>query len=141
MQVWHTKTGKVATGPFEGHKGLVLSAAFSPDGHQSISCSADQIKQVWDTQTGEVATRSLDDQLVQIQDAPVTFQHVNLEADSTGIYDGSKLVNGWMESKDSKFLLWLPPYYCRGLWGPNVKIVIGTHTTKLCFTQFVHGTS
>ena len=165
VRVWDAKTGEGSAWPFEGHTGPVMSVAFSPDGQKIVSGSFDHTVRVWDAITGQATPKpfaghtspvlsgafSPDDHAVQVKDVPAaflldaalstgSFKHANQEADFTGIYD-SKLVNGWMQRKDSELLLWLPPYYRRGLWGPNVKMVIGTHTTKLCFTQFVHGTS
>jgi WD40 repeat protein len=155
--VWDAKTGEVAAGPFEGHTGPVSSVVFSPDGQQIVSGSSDQTVQVWDAKIGEAAdsqqsASGSSGQAVQVQGLPAafllntelstgSFKHANQEADFAEIYNGSKLVNGWMQSKNSELLCWVPPYYRMGLWGPNVKTVIGRYTTKLDFSQFVHGTS
>ncbi|KIM74066.1 hypothetical protein PILCRDRAFT_80418 [Piloderma croceum F 1598] len=154
VQVWDAKTGEVAAGPFEGHTGGVTSVAFSPDGQQIVSGSYDQTVRVWDANTGEVAAGPFeghtgpvmsvafspdgqqivsgsDDQTVQVWDA------------KTGSYDRTVcvFVHGWLQNKNSELLFWLPPYYRRGLYAPNVIAVMGRHRTKLDFTTFVHGTS
>jgi WD40 repeat protein len=132
MRVWNAKMNKHVPKPFEEHTYPVSSVAFSSDGHQIVS--------------------GLDDHTVHIQNMPTvllpntapfsgSFTNANQQADFAEIYHGSRLVNGWIQTKNSKLLFWLPPYYRRGLWGPNATAVMGRHTTKLDFSQFVHGTS
>ena len=104
MQVWDAKKGKVVTGPFEGHTDPVSSVPFLP-AHQKI-------------------VLGLGDQSVQGQNVPTVllntalsaglFTHANHEVDFVTIYNDSQLVNGWMQSKNSELLFWLPPYYRRG---------------------------
>jgi WD domain, G-beta repeat len=121
--------GEIAIGPFEGHTGPVQSVAFSPDGQQIVSGS--------------------DDQTVQLHDAPPTIllkdtassTHANQQADFVEIYNSSRLVKGWVQNENSQLLFWLPLYYRRGLYAPNVTAVMGRHRTKLNFSSFVHGTS
>jgi WD40 repeat protein len=132
VRVWDAKTSKVVAEPNEGHTGSVSSFTLFPDGQKIVL--------------------GLEDQTVQVQDVPTVFlldtalsaglfTHANHEADFVNIYNDSQLVNGWMQSKNSELLFWLPPYYRRGLWGPNTITVMARHTTKLDFSQFVHGTS
>ncbi|KIM82889.1 hypothetical protein PILCRDRAFT_31880, partial [Piloderma croceum F 1598] len=47
----------------------------------------------------------------------------------------------WLQNKNSELLFWLPPYYRKGLYAPNVTAVMGRYRTKLDFSTFVHGTS
>jgi WD40 repeat protein len=132
VRVWDAKTGKIVAGPFEGHTDPVLSIALSSDDQHIVP--------------------GLDDHSVHMQDVPTVFfldtalsgglfTHADQEADFAEIYNSSRLVNGWMQSKNSELLFWLPPYYRRGLWGPHTTAIMARHTTKLDFSQFVHGAS
>jgi WD40 repeat protein len=48
--------GEVPPSPFKGHKGLVFSVAYSPDGEQIASSSSDCTVRVWDVSTGSRRT-------------------------------------------------------------------------------------
>jgi WD40 repeat protein len=48
--------GEVWPSPFEGHKNVVCSVAYSPDGKQIASGSNDKTVRVWDVSTGERRT-------------------------------------------------------------------------------------
>jgi WD40 repeat protein len=50
--VWGSETGNlVAT--LSGHTLWVMTAAFSPDGHQVVTASADRTARTWDSETGQ----------------------------------------------------------------------------------------
>jgi WD40 repeat protein len=130
VQVWDAKIGEVAAGHFERHTGPVRSVAFSPDGQQIVSGSNDQTMQVHNTSLA-----------ILLKDTAASSIHANQQADFVEMYNSSRLVHGWVQNKNSQLLFWLPPYYRRGLYAPNVIAVMGRHRTKLDFSTFVHGTS
>jgi hypothetical protein len=102
----------------------------SPDGQQIVSGSGDETVRIHDAPPA-----------ILFKDTVASSIHSNQRADFVEIYNNSRLVNGWMQNKNSELLFWLPPYYRRGLYGPNVTAVMGRHRTKLDFSQFLHGTS
>ena len=53
IQVWDAWTGKLITGPFEGHTDPIYSAAVSPDGEHIVSGSKDGTICVWNARTTE----------------------------------------------------------------------------------------
>ena len=52
VKVWHASTGEELL-VFRGHRGIVQSVAFSPDGRRLVSGSADRTIRVWDATAGE----------------------------------------------------------------------------------------
>jgi WD40 repeat protein len=54
------QTGEEAVEPLEGHTGLILSMAFSPDGTRIASGSYDMTIRIWDTKTGEGVVEPLE---------------------------------------------------------------------------------
>jgi len=57
VKVWDSRTGKLVRS-FRGHKSVVTSVAFSPDGWRLVSGSRDHTVKVWDlTELEEVAGR------------------------------------------------------------------------------------
>ena len=51
INLWEVATG-LNTASFDGHKGLVKSLAFSPDGTILASASSDMAVKLWDVATG-----------------------------------------------------------------------------------------
>jgi len=144
--VWDSQTGQVVAGPFKGHTGWVWSVAFSPDGQQIVSGSDDQTVRVWDVKTGQVTTGSslesgslgLVTSAIFPKATPTAGLAENIIKD-TMFGHSFNLVNGWVKGRNAELLFWLPPYYRFGLWGPSTIAVMGRKTTKLDFTQFMHG--
>lgn len=53
IRTWDTRTGLEVGEPFDGHKLLVRSIAYSPDNSRIVSGSKDESLRIWDTQTGK----------------------------------------------------------------------------------------
>src|SRR6202021_2527619 len=90
IRVWDVDTGRVVSGPFEGHTGGVNSVAFSPNGKHIVSGSNDSTIRVWDVDTG----RGVSGPFRGHTDG------VNSVAFST---DGTHIVSG---SKDNTIRVW-----------------------------------
>ena len=64
---------------------------------------------------------------------------VNLQA--TDIFHNARLINGWIQGKNSELMLWIPPYYRIGLQRLDSFILMGKQTIRVDLSQFVHGKS
>ncbi|KAF8578326.1 WD40 repeat-like protein [Ramaria rubella] len=151
--IWDVETGQAVSITFQGHSGTVTSVAFSSNGKYIVSGSYDKTIRVWDAKTGQVVCAPLEG-----HSGSVTS--VAFSPDGTHIVSGSfdKTVHlsipktslihllhishfhhGWMHGINSELLFWVPPD-CRTAfcWGQNTA-VMGKHSTKLDFSNFVHG--
>jgi len=54
VRIWDATTGEVVRA-LEGHRGWVLSVAWSPDGRRVATGSGDYTARIWDATTGTVA--------------------------------------------------------------------------------------
>src|SRR5208282_234234 len=52
-RVWDVESGKPIGKPLKGHRGIVLNAAFSPDGKRIVTGSSDYEARVWDAESGK----------------------------------------------------------------------------------------
>ena len=59
IQMWDSLTGKAISQPLEGHRGLVWSVAFLPDGTWIMSGLEDKMIWIWDSSTGNVIGQPL----------------------------------------------------------------------------------
>jgi WD40 repeat protein len=144
--VWDSQTGQVVAGPFTGHTGWIWSVAFFPNGQQIVSGSDDQSVRVWDVKTGQMTVESFSELgspgsvIHAIPQTVMPTPNFTKDIIHDTIFNHSfNLVNGWVKGKNSELLFWLPPYYRFGLWGLSTIAVMGRKTTKLDFSQFIHG--
>ena len=54
VRIWDSESGKLISGPFEGHTDYVRSVAFSPDGTRIVSGSDDKTVRIWDAESGKL---------------------------------------------------------------------------------------
>ena len=47
--------------------------------------------------------------------------------------------DGWIVGPHDRLLLWVPPMYLPGLYGPRTKCLIGIATMELDLSNFAHG--
>ncbi|KAG8739607.1 hypothetical protein FRC12_016264 [Ceratobasidium sp. 428] len=60
IEIYDTYTGQRLSGPLRGHRDLIYSFAFSPDGRTLASGSVDYTLRLWDTETGELVAGPLE---------------------------------------------------------------------------------
>ncbi|KIM73369.1 hypothetical protein PILCRDRAFT_15275 [Piloderma croceum F 1598] len=145
--------GELTAGPFEGHTDSVSSVAFSPDGQQIVSGSSDQTVRVWDVKMGELTAGSWEGHTGWV--SSVAFspngQQIVLGSDEktvrmwdakdTDIFCNARIIDGWMQGKNSELMFWIPSYYRIGLQRLNSFILMGKQTIQVDLSQFVHGKS
>ncbi|KAF8578321.1 WD40 repeat-like protein [Ramaria rubella] len=130
VRVWNTDTGKTVSAPFEGHSDTVTSVAFSPDGKHIVSGSYDSTVRVWDPAMGILVSEDLvKNPLSNPNTSLIHLLHI------------SHFHHGWMHGTNSELLFWVPPDCRPAFWWPQNTAVIGKHSTKLDFHNFVHGSS
>ena len=87
-QLWDAMSGEKIR-KFEGHTGVILSAAFSPDGKQAIGAGwADETAPMWDVASGKTI-RLLAANAGPV--SPVAFSHDGKRV-ATGNYGGATIV-------------------------------------------------
>jgi WD40 repeat protein len=108
----------------------------------------DQTIRVWDADTG-VILKPLKSYTDGINSVAVSQDSLNMAGGAdilenpifNGFRSDSQLENGWVMNSPSELLFWVPPWSRIGLWRPANTAVIADWSTKLDFSQFVHGTS
>jgi WD40 repeat protein len=100
VRLWDAVTG-AALRALKGHSHHIYSVAFSPDGKQVVSGSADKTVRLWDTVTGAV--------LRTLKGHSDWANLVAFLSDSNG-EDILLISNDWVVEENRK-LLWLPAEY------------------------------
>ncbi|KAJ7159010.1 quinon protein alcohol dehydrogenase-like superfamily [Mycena crocata] len=130
VRLWDAQTKEAVGVPFEGHTDYVRSVAFSPDGKTIVSGADDNTVYLWSTENLE----GLGD-LCHSNGMDSAFK---TGSDSV-IRNNWRLQAGWICSRFSELLLWLPSPNRFGLWTPHTKVVIGKQQTLISFQNCVHG--
>jgi WD40 repeat protein len=139
IRIWDAETGDIISGPFRWHTDRVNSVAFSQDGEYAVSGSDDRTIRVWDADlTANIISKGM---LPPLHDIMSLRNDMLQGAYPDDFKDTSKMDNGWMLGLDSELLFWVPPWNRVGLWWPRTTAVIAEQSTKLDFSQFVHGTA
>src|ERR1700722_19526029 len=128
IRIWDVETGDMVSGPFRGHDREVMSVSFSPDGRRVVSGSNDETIRIWDIETGDTVSDRFRSHDRRVK-SPFPF------------HDNSHMQDGWILGANSESLFWVPPIHRRALWRPSNVCVIGSNSTKLNLSRFVHGTS
>ncbi|KAF8580851.1 hypothetical protein K439DRAFT_1654228 [Ramaria rubella] len=129
VRVWDAETGKAVSAPFGGHSDWVESVAFSPDGKHIVSGSYDRTIRVWDPMANLIFEDLVKNPLSNPNTSSIHLLHI------------SRFHHGWMHGTNSELLFWVPPDCRLAFWWPQNTVVIGKHSTKLDFHNFVHGSS
>jgi WD40 repeat protein len=115
IRVWDAREKGAAVGRYAGHTGPVKSIAFSPDGARVASGSADRTVRIWDI-------------------SPIKPDSVNL------LEDWSLREDGWVISRASHLLSWVPTDLRTGLMRPrNTAVIHGHGSLKLGFCGVMIG--
>jgi len=128
IHIWDVETGDMVPGPFRGHTNSVYSVSFSPDGKRVVSGSSDKTIRIWDVEMGDMVSDRFRSHDRRVK-SPFPF------------HDNSHMQDGWILGANSESLFWVPPIHRRALWRPSNVCVIGSNSTKLDLSRFVHGTS
>jgi len=88
-RVWEADTGKPVGAPLQ-HQGMVLAAAFSPDGHRVVTASYDGKVRVWEVLLACCRSREEADRLADLAEA-VSGNVVTDEDSLTTIKRGERL--------------------------------------------------
>ena len=114
----------------EGHTDSVWSVAFSPNGKQVVSGSADQTVRLWDAATG-TALQTLEGHTACVNS--VAFSPNGNPLPTLRVSDY------WVVEGEAN-ILWLPPDYrsvCEAIWDQTV--VLGHSSGGLSFLKFKQG--
>ncbi|KAJ7120365.1 hypothetical protein C8R44DRAFT_536505, partial [Mycena epipterygia] len=146
VRVWDAQTGQPVGEPFIGHTGCVYSVAFSPDGTQIVSGSADNTIRIWDTTaTWDGRTIDVDSESSSHITVSKTITYSSLadnlchQSSWSAVPPFWKIKDGWVYSHSSQLLFWLPSQYRSGFWLPRTKLIIGGQTIGLSYSHFMHG--
>ncbi|KAJ7020077.1 hypothetical protein C8F04DRAFT_311055, partial [Mycena alexandri] len=118
IEIWDSRSGKLVMGPFNDHRDLITSLAFSSNGKRLVSGSIDRSIRVWDTGSGD-------------------------ETALRGFPDGSTIEsNGWIRGPEPKrnLIMWVPESQRRRLcWGRTIAVMDGKPSTYLTLSENLLG--
>ncbi|KAJ7769463.1 hypothetical protein B0H16DRAFT_1686239 [Mycena metata] len=119
IQIWDSQSGELVMGPFNDHRDLVTSLAFSSNGKWLVSGSIDRSIRVWNTGSGD-------------------------EISLGGFPDGSTIESsGWIRGPEPKrnLILWVPESQRRlGLcWGRTIAVMDGKPSAYLTLSENLIG--
>jgi WD40 repeat protein len=137
--VWNAETGKNVSGPFQGHTAAVYSVAFSSDGKQIVSGSGDNSICVWHSMDNDTMVPSMGSHVEAIISIGNACDLNCLSADHEGWVCSEYLIS--KSPGPTALVFWVPHLSRKGLCGIDTLLILGTHTTRLDLSQFVHGTS
>ncbi|KAF7363053.1 WD40 repeat-like protein [Mycena venus] len=151
VRVLDSQSGTILLDLPEWHSNAIDCIAFSPDGERIVSGSYDNTVRMWPTQTlfqghsGAVTSVAFSHDGSRVVssslDRTIRVLELNCTPDQP-FEDGSSFLDGWILNAQSQLIIWIPPWLRDGLYLPQNSLVISASgTTKLDFSQFVHGTS
>nr|KAJ7592999.1 hypothetical protein C8J56DRAFT_487733 [Mycena floridula] len=124
LRIWDTQTGHIVAGPFRGHTDSIYSVAFSPNGETVVTGSGDRSLRFWDTSLHQRSS---------------TAHSKDVSTPTSAFQDESEIINGWVMTRNSGLLFWVPPVYRANLWRPSNTLIIGQDVLRLNLEDFVHG--
>ncbi|KAJ7723497.1 hypothetical protein DFH07DRAFT_759459, partial [Mycena maculata] len=116
IQIWDITSGKLILGPFDGHRDVVTSMAFSEDGKRLVSGSMDRTVRIWNTGS------EIGDPL-------------------GGFPEGSKIEStGWIRGPKRDLIIWVPQSYRRRLcWGRALTVIDGRPGAHITVSEALLG--
>ncbi|KAJ7592945.1 WD40-repeat-containing domain protein [Mycena floridula] len=126
LRIWDAENGKVVA-VLGGHQTYIHSIELSRNGTRLVSGSRDMLR-IWDFSQIIGRLRVRKQAVLRDEEIPIMYE------------DTSKMVDGWVVTRDNGLLFWVPPVYRARLWRPSNIAVIGPDDgLQLDLSKFVHG--
>jgi WD40 repeat protein len=141
--LWDAQTGLQLGNSLTGHRDIVSSVAFLPDGKRVVSGSFDKTIRIWDAEGNQQFDNS-----PHIKFSPMTshslanvqeFLHGTMKLQKDWKDQFSLENDGWIVGPQGQLLMWVPISDDCAFYSPRAQLIIANNAVALDTSAMVHG--